>query len=66
VLGVVVRLPDGGVVHPPVRLGDLVVQRPVELRRAGDVRVGVLVRVVRVPVVAELGEDHEDPVGLLP
>src|SRR3712207_5655319 len=28
--------------------------------------VGVLVREARVPIVAELGQDHEDPVGLLP
>lgn len=40
-------------------------QRPVEHRGTDEVGVGVLVRVVRVPLVAELGQDHEDPVGLL-
>lgn len=63
---VVVRLPDGGVVHRPVRRRDRVLQRPLERRRAGDRRGGVLVGVVRVPLVAELGQYDEDPVGLLP
>ena len=61
----VVALPDGGVVLRPVRLGDLVAHRALERRRTGHARIGVLVGEVRVPLVAELGEDHEDLVGAL-
>ncbi len=65
VVAAVVRLPDRRVVLRPVRLRDLVVQRPVPGHRAGRRRVDVLVGVLRVAGVAELGEHHEDPVGLL-
>jgi hypothetical protein len=41
------------------------VQRAVERRRSLDRRIGVLVREVRVTLVAELSEDHEDLVGPL-
>jgi hypothetical protein len=42
------------------------VQRTVEGGRAGDARVTVHIGEVGVPLVAELGQDHEDPVGAFP
>jgi len=60
-----VLLPDGRVVPGPIRLRDLVVQRAVEARRARYGRGRVLIRVVRVTLVAELGQHDEDLVGLL-
>jgi len=60
-----VRVPAGAVVDGAIGLGDLVEQRSVEARRAGDVRVGVLVGIVRVTLVAELHEQHEQLVGVL-
>jgi hypothetical protein len=66
VIRAVVGLPDGAVVLGAVRGRDLVVQRAVEPGRTRRVGVGVLVWVRGVPRVSELGEDHEDLVGLLP
>jgi hypothetical protein len=60
-----VRLPDGAVVDRTIRLRNGVVQRAVEDRRTRGVRVGVHVGVARVPLVAELRQNHEDPVALL-
>ena len=61
----VVGLPDRRVVLRAVGLRDLVVQRAVEAGRARRVRIRVLVRVARVALVPELGQDDEDLVGLL-
>ena len=60
---VVVGLPERGVVLGAVRLGDLVVQRAVVPlgERLGGGRAGEL----RVLLLAELGQHHEDAVGAL-
>ena len=62
-LPVVVGLPDRRVVHARFGSGIWLCSGPSNVARPRRVGVGVLVGVARVPLVAELGEDHEDPVG---
>ena len=61
----VVVVPVGAVVDPAVGLRDLVEQRSVEPGRPRCALVGVLVGVGRVPLVAELDQQDEQPVGVL-